>query len=301
MRTKPLTANRRRMLIGILMLVPASVFILSTNLYPLINGIVMTFQDITLFNINKAPPFVGLQNYIELFTDDTYFQSLKFTIVYTVSVVILSFILGLSLALMAKRKFRGRGLFRTVILWPWILPTVVAALAWLWTFNSSGVINNTLKSLGWINKSIPFFTNPLLARVCVIGMGVWKGFPFMVLTLLGGLQTIPGELYEASQIDGASKFQTLLCITLPMIREIAIIALLLRFIWTFNNYEQVFLLTQGGPLKSTMVFAIYSFLTAFSRNRLSYATTISVLMMVLLIIGMLTYYLLGRKRKSQYD
>jgi multiple sugar transport system permease protein len=300
MRPKLLTGKRRKMLMGILMLVPASVFILSTNLYPLVNGIVMTFHDITLFNINRESPFVGLRNYIELFNDDTYLQSLKFTIVYTASVVILSFLFGLGLALMANRKFRNRGLFRTVILWPWILPTVVAAVAWLWTFNSNGVINNTLKSLGWIDKNIPFFYNPVLARVCVIGMGVWKGFPFMVLTLLGGLQTIPGELYEASQIDGASKFQTLLRITLPMIKEISIIALLLRFIWTFNNYEQVFLLTQGGPLKSTMVFSIYSFLTAFSRNRLSYAATISVLMMILLLIGMLIYYLMGRKGKSQY-
>ena len=272
---------------GYLMIVPATIFILLLNIYPLLRGIVMSLQDVTIFNLNKEAPFIGLGNFKELLSDKAFSGSIVFTLIYTISVVIFSYLIGLGLALLCQRKFALRGLFRSFILVPWVLPVSVAAMSWLWTFAPDGIINDFLIQYGFIEEEILFFSDTTLAKFSVIAMSVWKGFPFMALTLLAALQTVPQELYEAAQVDGANRFQLFLHITLPNIKEISITTMLLRFIWTLNSFEQVYLLTRGGPVKATEIVSIYSYMMAFSNNRLSYATTISVFMMCLLLVGLL--------------
>lgn len=271
--------------LGYLLVLPALCIILFVNIYPMFNGVVLTFQNSTIYNMTSHKDFVGFDNYMRLLTKDKEFISiLGFTAVYTLSVVLGSYLIGLGLALLVNRTFIGRGLFRSFVLLPWVLPTIVAACAFMNTLNTNGIVNSLLISLGWIKDPILFFADPALAKYTVILMGIWKGFPFMVLTLLAGLQTIPTELNEAAAIDGANKFTNLMYVTLPLMKQISMIALMLRFIWTFNNFEQIYLLTQGGPMKSTMAVSIYAYRMAFINNELSYSATITVTVMIVVSV-----------------
>jgi multiple sugar transport system permease protein len=296
---KKLVKTLKRNRLGILMLMPTLIIILLINLYPLLNSLRLTVYNVTLYNINAEQKFVGPGNFIQLFQDPAFYSYLGFTTVYTVSIVGATYFIGMVLALLVNRQFKLRGVFRTFILVPWILPTIVAALCWEWTFASDGIINTMLRGLGITEKPILFFADVFWARLSTIGMGIWKGFPFMTLTLLAGLQIIPQDLYEAASIDGSNSWRSFRYITMPLMRQVSIITILLRFIWTFNNYEQVFLLTAGGPIRKTTTLAIYSYIRAFTRNELSYAATISVTMLVVLL-GFYLVSLFSRNKMENF-
>lgn len=270
---------------GYKMLMPATILFLLVSIYPLLNGFRLAMMNYNLLK-PKSRGFIGLGNIIKILTSDKEFYGvLAYSFLYTFFVVLVSYILGLCFAMLLNKDIKFRGLFRALILIPWVIPSVVASTNWQWVLNDQiGIINTTLMNMGFISKPILFLALPELARITVIFTSAWKSFPFFTVVLLAGLQSIPKELYEAAQIDGANPLQAFRHVTLSMLRNVTLICTTLMFIWTFNNFENIYLLTQGGPRQSTFVLPILSYYTAFFRSNLGYASAISVVMLVVLML-----------------
>lgn len=270
---------------GYKMLMPATILFLLVSIYPLLNGFRLAMMNYNLLK-PKSRGFIGLGNIIKILTSDKEFYGvLAYSFLYTFFVVLVSYILGLCFAMLLNKDIKFRGVFRALILIPWVIPSVVASTNWQWVLNDQiGIINTTLMNMGFISKPILFLALPELARITVIFTSAWKSFPFFTVVLLAGLQSIPKELYEAAQIDGANPLQAFRHVTLSMLRNVTLICTTLMFIWTFNNFENIYLLTQGGPRQSTFVLPILSYYTAFFRSNLGYASAISVVMLVVLML-----------------
>lgn len=280
------------------MLLPATLLICLISVYPLVRGIMMSFMNYNLLKPDKIG-FNGVDNYVRLFTRDKEFWGvLGFTFTYTLSVVIIAYVMGLIFAMLLNRDIKFRGLFRALILIPWIIPGAVAATTWQWVLNDQfGLVNNVLQQLHIIDKPILFLADKTITRLTVIWTGAWKSFPFMMITLLAGLQTIPDDLYEAAEIDGAGFWQRFAHVTMPMLKNVTATCTTLMFIWTFNSFDSIYLLTKGGPNNATYVLSIFTYYTAFMRSNLGYAAAISsILLLVLLVFITIYLSLLNRER-----
>lgn len=276
--------------LGYLMTIPASILILVISIYPLIQGILMSFQDYNLQRPNQRA-WNGLENYITLVTEDTEFHSaLLYTFIYTIATVAIAYVLGLILAMLLNRSIRGRGIYRTLALLPWIVVPSVASTNWTWLMNDQiGLINQTLRSLGLIDQPILFLADEGIARITVIFTDMWRDYPFMMIVILAGLQSIPRELYESAYIDGAGFWKSFRYITLPMIKGVSVISTILMFIWVFNHFDNIYLLTSGGPNNATFTLPILTYYTAFFRSNIGYASAIASIMLVVLLIVALIY------------
>jgi len=270
---------------GYIMMIPATILLLLTQLYPFFYGLGMSFTNYNLLTIKKTR-IIGLENYAKiLFEDPEFWHIFLFSLVYTLSIVIFSYIFGFLIALLLNKPMKGRGIFRAIILIPWVISTAIMASNWKWLLNDEfGLVNGVLQSLGVISKPIRFFATAGWARFSVCAIGVWRNLPFMAITLLAGLQGIPNELYEAAIVDGATKWQSFWKITIPYMRSTTLISTTLLFIWAFNGFENIYLLTDGGPVNSTMVVPIYAFKMAFNSSRMGYASALSILLMVIMVI-----------------
>lgn len=286
MKSKSTNSAKERNRFGYKLLLPSTALFLFISVYPLLSGIAMSFTNRNLMRPDQTK-FVFLENYIELFRDTEFLGSLAFTLVYTTLVVFISYVAGLALALALNRDMKGRAIYRTVFLLPWIIPSVVAMTNWSWILNDQfGFINTFLEKIHLIDQPILFLADYRFIRLTVIFVSVWKAMPFMMIALLAGLQSVPKELYEAASIDGASGWKMLKSITLPLIWPVSFISVTLNFIWTINNFENIWLLTGGGPNGHTFTLPIYSYYTAFYRNNLSYAATIATTLIIcMLLVG----------------
>ncbi len=275
--------------------------------YPLARGLYLSFTDATeatigrRIGVNVIPPsyeFVGLRNYVDVLTgrDGAFYPRLLWTVVWTVTCVFFHYTLGLGLALLLNRRLRGRGLYRTLLIVPWAVPAFVSAFAWRYLFNSEfGFFNVALESVGL--SGVAWLNNPLTAKIAVIAVNVWLGVPFMMVALLGGLQSIPGELYEAAEVDGASPWQRFWHVTLPGLRSVSGTVILLGTIWTFNMFPVIFLITRGGPGDSTEILVTYAYRKAFEGIR-DYAgsATYGVLILAILLVMAVLYRRLLRRQ-----
>ena len=280
--------------LGYLMLLPAIVLFLLVNIYPLMHGIYLS-----LHNYNPVRPdareFIGFDNFVRLFSDTEFLNTLQFSFIYTFSVVALSYLIGLMFALLLQRALLARGVYRTLLLLPYVVAPAVAAINWLWLLNDRiGFVNHTLRALNIIEQPLLFLATPELARLTVIATTVWRGFPFMMIVILAGLQSIPRELYESASMDGAGFWKSLWYITLPRIRSVSAVCIILRLIWTFNAFENIYLLTMGGPNRATFVLPVLTYYTAFWRNRIGYASAIAVFMLVVLVVFSVIYMRIKR-------
>ena len=287
--SKKLIAKRE--LTGYYMLIPATLLFLMINGFPLVYGLVLSFTNKN-YTKPKSGQFVGLRNFIDIFQDSEFWGIMGFTLFYTGVVVMVSYMLGLALAMLLNRNIRGRAIFRTLALAPWVIPTVVATQCWRWILNDQfGIVNQFLMSIHLIDSPILFLSSAQLARVTVIMSGVWKTYPFMMVILLAGLQSIGTDMYEPAYMDGANSFQVFRYITLPLLRPVSMKGIALQLLWTFNSlsYDNIYLLTQGGPSQSTYVVSILSYYTAIYRGKIGYASAIATLMMVLIALIVLCY------------
>jgi len=228
----------------------------------------------------RGRPFVGLSNYTEALTDSRFWAALGHTALFTVGTVTLEVLLGLFLALSLHRAYRGRGLVRTVVLLPWAIPTVVAALLWAFLFDSqAGIVNAVLIDTGAMDAAAPFvwFTHSVGAWVPVILADVWKMTPFVTLLLLAGLQNIDAALYEAAALDGASPWQQFVHITLPLLKPALVVVLIFRTLDAFRVFDLVFVLTRGGPGTATEPITLYAFTALLNYLRFGYGSALSVL------------------------
>ena len=269
--------------LGYLFLFPALLVILGLVAYPFASAIVMTFQNKTA----GAPGrFIGLGNYRELLASEQFLRTVINTVVYTAVGVGIKFLLGLSMALVLNQERFCNNLFRSFLLIPWAIPTVMSALNWRWIFDdASGLINNVLVRLNLIDETISWLSNPHLAMLSVIVVVIWQGTPFFTMSFLAGLQAIPKELYEAAEIDGASVLQQFRFITLPRLQPVFITAVMLSAILTSASIQFVYILTNGGPSDRTMIFPVLSYNMALGgAQRLGMGATVSLFFFPVLVV-----------------
>ncbi len=235
--------------------------------------------------------WAGLANYQRaLFQEEIFWGSLWRTVKFALGSVVGAYILGLFLALLLSRNFKGRGIYRALFLIPWVMPDIVTALIWKWMYNDQfGLINYGLQSLGIIRQPLLFLADVNIAMYSIIAVQIWKLYPLTTVILMAALQAIPVELYEAAMIDGASWWQRLRSITLPLIRPTSILITLLMGIWTFNHFDIVYLLTGGGPADATMVLSTLLYNKAFYTMDLGYATALGMLMVLVLSVIAVAY------------
>jgi multiple sugar transport system permease protein len=269
--------------LGYLFLLPALLVIVGLVAYPFVSAIIMTFQAKTA----GAPGrFIGLGNYRELLASEQFLRTVYNTVVYTAVGVGVKFCLGLSMALVLNQERFCNNLFRSFLLIPWAIPTVMSALNWRWIFDdASGLINNVLVRLNLIEETISWLSNPHLAMLSVLTVVVWQGTPFFTMSFLAGLQSIPKELYEAAEIDGASVLQQFRFITLPRLQPVFITAVMLSAILTSASIQFVYILTNGGPSDRTMIFPVLSYNLALGgAQRLGMGATVSLFFFPVLVV-----------------
>lgn len=289
----------KRLWFPYLMASPAALLIVTISIYPIFSGIFMSFTNMSLMN-PTAWKLIGLDNFAKILKDREFLQALSFTLIYSFATVVFSYLVGLICALLMNRPMRARGVVRALLLTPWVVPVVIGATAWMWLLNDqTGFVNILLKQLGLIQKPILFLGQANSARWTAIAFATWKAFPFMTVVLLSSMQSISQDVYEASTIDGASGWQTLVRITMPLIRRESMLIILLQSMWMFNNFDNIFLLTKGGPAKATQVMSIYAYNTAFYRSSMGYGSAISVSMMLFMIILCMVYFRLNRKNVEE--
>jgi multiple sugar transport system permease protein len=276
--------------LGLILMAPAVIVLLVFIAYPFVLGI---WYSLTDARIGVPGNFVGLNNFIANAQNGIFQQTLRNTFVYTAITTVFKLVLGMALALLMNQNFRGRNLVRAALLLPWIIPTALSTLAWLWIFDSTyGIISWVLKNAGLINRNIAFLGDPILAMGSVIVVNIWRGTPFFAISLLAGLQTIPQDLYEAAAIDGASAWQRFVRVTLPLIMPVLTVVTLFSIIWTFADFQLVYVLTRGGPTNSTHLLATFAYQIGMTAGELGNGAAISLWMfpfMVALVVVTLWY------------
>lgn len=266
--------NSRQKLAYIL-LAPAVLYLLFSMVVPLGWSVVMSFTD---KKVGTTANFIGFDNYTKLLTSSTFWPIVKNTLVFTLGSVVVKVIIGVFAAAILNTKLPGKGIWRACILIPWTIPNVISTLTWKWIFSDAGgILNFVLKQIGIIRIPIAWTADPFYAMIAVIIVNVWKGMPFMAISVLAGMQTIDENLYEAAHLDGANNWQCFVNVTLPSVKDIILLTTLVTTIWTLNNFESIWLMTGGGPYNATQVLGTYAYTVAFQENSISRALAVSVL------------------------
>jgi multiple sugar transport system permease protein len=274
-----------------LMVAPPVLFLAALVGYPFFYGIWLSLLNRP---IAAEGTFVGFANYVSQFHDPVFWQVVINTFVYTAVATVLKMVGGLALALVMNQDFRFKNLTRALLLLPFIVPTVLSTIAWQWIFDPAfSIVNWTLIALGLITPPGPsWLGNPHLAMVSLILVNVWRGLPFYAITLLAGLQTISPELYEAATIDGAGAWGRFRYVTLPLMKPIIFIVTMFSVIFTFADFQLIYVLTHGGPANATQVFATYAFDVAMLGGQLGQGAAIALTMvppLALIILAMAIY------------
>ena len=260
--------------------------------WPLLTGIDYSLHAGTMLRQGR---FVGLDNYTALMGDEDFWHALRFSVVFAVANVAGAYLLGLGIALLMNADIPGRGFFRVAFLLPWIIPSIVSVVSWRWLIaDANAPVNLLLKLLG--ANPIYFLSSDAWAQVVVFAVKIWRSFPFMMLSLLAGLQGIDRTLYEATAIDGASPWQSFVYVTMPQLRNVSIVLCILMTIWTINDFETPFLITGGGPSYATENLILMAFRYVFVRNQVGIGSAVS--FVTFIILTGLAIVLLRRQRES---
>ena len=272
---------------AIILLLPALFLFALVLVYPLLNSMFIGLLDKSL--VTPGVEFVGLENLRKVWERELWLL-LKNTLVFTLGSTLLPFLFGFGVALILNSSIKGRAFWRGAFLLPWLVPGVIVSFLWLWIFNANyGVLNGLLLSFGLIESNINWMGSRGIAMGAVIIAKSWQTFPWIMVMMLAGLQTIPNDLIEAAAIDGAGRRQTFLHVTLPQLRPIASVVLLLSFIWNFQHFENIYVMTGGGPAKATTTFSIAVYHTAFQSFDLGQAGAIGIWWMALLSLLVIGY------------
>jgi multiple sugar transport system permease protein len=258
-------SGRRDLLVRYAFVLPAALYMLAFFGYPIVKNLVMSFQayDFATF-FNGRAPFVGLDNYAATFSDPIFLRALGNTGLFTLGSIVGQFVLGLALALYFRRRFPLSGLLRSLLLLPWLLPMIVSAAVWRWILEQdNGALNRFLEAIGLISDPIPWLNSSDTALVAVILVNIWLGIPFNVVLLYSGLQAIPEEVYEAGALDGATGARSFAHLTLPLLRPVVSVVLLLGVIYTIKVLDLIIGLTGGGPANATQTLATRSYEMSF--------------------------------------
>jgi multiple sugar transport system permease protein len=274
-----------------LMMAPPLLFLAALVGYPFCYGFLLSLQDRP---VAHPGTFVGLKNFVTNFNDPIFWRVAFNTFFYTAAATLLKMVGGLALALAMNQRFPLKNVVRALLLLPFIVPTVLSTVAWMWILDPAfSVLNWFLVALGAPKPGPSWLGNPLLAMGSIIVINTWRGLPFYGITLLAGLQTVPPELYEAATIDGAGGWQRFRYVTLPLLQPIILIVTLFSVIFTFADFQLVYVLTHGGPQNATQLFATYAFDIAMGAGQLGLGASVALTMLpaLALLIVALTIYL----------
>ena len=290
---KQLLENKNAL--GLLFMLPAGALLLAFLPYPLGLGTWLGFTDA---KIGRAGEWVGLENFQFLIGDSVAQLSLFNTLFYTVVASMLKFVLGLWLALLLNEHLPFKSFIRAVVLLPFIVPTALSAIAFWWIYDSQfSVVSWALTRLGLIHQYIDFLGEPWLARLSVTAANIWRGVPFVAISLLAGLQTISPSLYEASSIDGATPWQQFWHVTLPMLTPIIAVVMTFSVLFTFTDFQLIYVLTRGGPLNATHLMATLSFQRGIPGGAIGEGAALAMLMVPFLLAAILFSYF-GLQRRA---
>ncbi len=279
-------------LVGYLLIAPAVVSIVLLSVYPLLQGIGISFlnYDMTKANSKLFGTFAGWKNYITIFTNAKYQHAVTNSVVWTLVNIVVQLVLAMIIAMVLNENLRGRGLFRTMAMLPWAIPAAISALTFSALYDTKiGIFNVILMKLGIISEGYSFLGNVETAMPAVIIANVWKSTPFLMIFILAALQGVSYDMYESAAIDGAGKMKRFLYVTLPNIKEPMAVAVILNVISIFNNFNAIWLLTKGGPLDSTEIMYTYAYRQAFVDHKFGYAAATSVVIFVVIAILTVVY------------
>ncbi len=270
---------------------PVLLVLTTLILFPLIQTLIISFFH---QSVGGAQRFVGFDNYAGIFKSGAFFGALGRTVTFTVPAILLKLVIGMSVALILTNPFKGRNLLRTWLFIPWSIPYFAAGILAIWIFRMNGAMNLIFSKLG---LDPVYWLGPKLAMASVIAVNTWKGFPFFMVGLLAGLQVIPTERYEASAIDGANGFQQFLHVTVPGVKNVLLIITVLSTIWTFSQFESIFVITMGGPGRATETLSIAVYKRAFGQYNFSGASAMAV--MALPFFMFLIYWLVRLTQRGE--
>jgi len=276
-------------------LLPATAALLLVFFYPMLNGIYTSFTHYNQYT--DTTRLVGIENYTKILQDSAFWNSMQRSLVWVVFSVLGQFVVGFGFALLLNERWPGNRLVRAIVLIPWVMPGVSLGLGWSLIYNGQfGLLNDILTSL-----SLPradWLADPNLAMVAVIIANIWKAFPFVTVTMLAGLAAIPDELYDAARVDGASVFARFRHVTLPQLRNITLIVILLMAVWTFNYFDLVYVMTQGGPAYGTEIAPVLVARYAFRQFDYGLAASVAIVMTVFNIIFAALYITILRRSEA---
>ncbi|MEM9249717.1 MAG: sugar ABC transporter permease [Pseudomonadota bacterium] len=280
--------ERSYALLGLVLIAPTVLVFCAVIVYPLVSAIYLSLFDI--FTPTLEGSWVGLANYRELLAKGEFWVSLRTNLIWTVGTLTLQIVFGVGMALVLHQNILFRSLARSLILFPYFISTVVAVLVWKWLFNDLyGIMNHLMITVGILDFPIDYLGTMPNAMISVILVGAWKYFPFVVIAVLARLQTIPDQLYEAARIDGAGPIARFWDVTLPQLREVLVVIIMLRAIWDFKEFDLIFLLTGGGPVISTQTLPLLVYKEAFALNQMGMASAYAVIMMLIMLVFMILY------------
>jgi multiple sugar transport system permease protein len=282
---------------AVLFLLPLLVLVVALIAYPFVRAIWLSLTDKL---VGYPERFVGLRNYEYLLQDDTFYDVIRNTAVFTIGSLFLKVLTGLAMALVLHHVLRGRNFFRGLFLLPWITSTVIIALTWRWMFDGfpgRGFFNSVLLDAGLIRSPIAFMATPAGAMASVIVANWWRGFPFFGVSYLAAMQAIPREHYDAASVDGAGAWNRFRHVTLPGLRHVIIVTFVLSFILTINDFNILYVMTRGGPGTATQVLATWSYEVAFNQLRWGRGVTIAIFLVPVLVAGiaLVSRYLLKER------
>ncbi|MEB3268254.1 MAG: sugar ABC transporter permease [Leptolyngbya sp.] len=296
----PRDSRLLRFLTPYLFLAPALTVLGLTVFWPALQALYLSFTSYG-FDVTQRPAWVGLANFQTLVGDRTFWITVKNTLIYLVGVVPLLAILPLLLAILVNQKLRGMRWFRVAYYTPVVISMVVAGIAWRWLYAENGLLNQILVGSGWLERAVPWLTSPALALPSVMVVTIWKGLGYYMVIYLAGLQTIPGDLYEAAAIDGSDGWQKHWDITIPLMRPYLFLVTVISAIAATKVFEEVYIMTQGGPLNSSKTIVYYVYELAFQELEMSYACTVGLaLFLVILTLSLLRLSLDRRQSPSPF-
>lgn len=282
--------TRSKRVIGYFFILPSMVAVSLIIIYPLYLTIKLSLYEVQIYdilNLPNVPP--TLENYVSMVHSPLFWRALLTSAIYTVSVTGVSFLIGLGTALLLNKKFRGRKLARSLVVLPWAIPAAIAGMIWMWIFEAQFGLANFMLRKVFLISSVRWLFNPTTALSAVIVVSIWKNYPFFTLMLLAGLQTIPRELYEAAEVDGAAIFRQFASITLPALRPIIAVSVVLSTLWAFRHFDIIYVMTGGGPARRTETLAVQIYQESFKFFNVSYASALGVTSLIVSIIVVVVF------------
>jgi multiple sugar transport system permease protein len=272
----------RESTLGVILMLPGVLLLMLFMAYPFFLGIWLSLTDSA---IGRAGEFIGLRNFVDLLTDTIFHQTVGNTLVYALVTVPFKCALGLGLALVLNNRMRFSNPIRAAVMMPWIVPTALSTLGWFMIFDPVfSPISWLLKQVGLIDRNINFLGDPTFAIASVCVANIWRGIPFFGITILAGLQAVPNDLHESAAIDGAGLWQRFRHVTIPHIKGVVLIAALLSVIWTFADFQLIYVLTKGGPANQTHIFGTYAYQIGLAATEIGMGAAIALYMFPILTV-----------------